>query len=67
MIIVGLGLAWVAYAAGIYGYCLVRGYNVGFTQLFKPVWPGNSGAAQAPFTPGPVPGPPGPGGPVTNL
>ena len=44
MIPIGLGLAWAGYSLGIWGYCLVRGYNVSFMQCFKPTWPGKSGA-----------------------
>ena len=40
MIPVGLGLVWAGYTLGVWGYCLVRGYNVTFTQLFANVWPG---------------------------
>ena len=40
MIPVGLGLVLAGYAVGIWGYCLVRGYNVPFLQLWGPVWPG---------------------------
>lgn len=34
MVAVGFGVLWFAYAVGIYGYCLVRGYAVGFGDLF---------------------------------
>jgi hypothetical protein len=37
---IALALVWAGYAAGIYGYCLVKGYQVGFADLFRPVWPG---------------------------
>lgn len=43
MTALGLGAAWAAYTVGIWGYCLVRGYNVTFVQLFKGVWPAGSG------------------------
>jgi hypothetical protein len=45
MIAIGVGLAWAGYAIGIWGYCLVRGCNVTFMQLFKPTWPGTAKAA----------------------
>jgi len=54
MIPIGLGLALAGYTVGIWGYCLVRGYNVTFMQLFKPTWPlggtageGSAGSAKA--------------------
>lgn len=39
MIPIGVGITFAAYTVGIWGYCLVRGYNVKFTQLFKATWP----------------------------
>lgn len=45
MIPVGLGLVWAGYTIGVWGYCLIRGYNVTFMQLFAPVWPGAAKAA----------------------
>ena len=35
-----MGLVFFAYAAGMWGYCLVRGYDVTFAQVFAPAWPG---------------------------
>jgi hypothetical protein len=55
MIVIGMGMAWVGYTVGIWGYCLVRGYNVKFTDLVKPVWPGTGkAAAPAPAAPAPA-------------
>lgn len=34
MVAVGFGVIWFGYAVGIYGYCLVKGYAVGFSDLF---------------------------------
>lgn len=36
---IGIGLVWVAYSAGLWGYCLIRGYNVTPKQLLSPTWP----------------------------
>lgn len=36
---IGIALLFVAYSAGLYGYCLLRGYNVTPKQLFSTVWP----------------------------
>ena len=47
MIAIGLGLAWAGYTVGIWGYCLVRGYDVTFMQLFKGTWPGSAKKAAA--------------------
>lgn len=51
---VGLGVAWLGYTCGIWGYCLVRGYNVTFTQCFKATWPGG----KTPAAPAPAGGAP---------
>lgn len=40
MVAIGMTLVFAAYAVGMWGYCLVRGYNVTFAQVFAPVWPG---------------------------
>lgn len=47
MIPIGVGLVWLSYTTGIWGYCLVRGYNVKFTQLFAATWPANKGSSLA--------------------
>jgi hypothetical protein len=40
MVALGLGTFWLGYTVTMYGYCLVRGYNVKFTDLFHSTWPG---------------------------
>jgi hypothetical protein len=50
MIPIGLGLAWAGYAAMIWGYCLIKDYNVTFPDLFKATWPGGSSAGTSPGT-----------------
>lgn len=40
MIVIGVGLVFIGYAAGMYGYVLVRGYDVSFRNLFDAQWPG---------------------------
>jgi hypothetical protein len=50
MIAIGLGLAWAGYTIGMWGYCLVRDYNVTITDLFRATWPGPGGAAAGPGT-----------------
>jgi hypothetical protein len=42
MVPIGLALAWAGYTVGIWGYCLVRGYDVTFVQCFKTTWPGGT-------------------------
>jgi hypothetical protein len=53
MIALSFGLAWVGYAYGLYGYCLIKGYDVKFTALVNPVhvyqWP-DGGPPQIPNT-----------------
>ena len=39
MVPIGMVIVWISYTTGIWGYCLVRGYNVKFTQLFGATWP----------------------------
>lgn len=39
MIGLGIGLIWVGYAAGLYGYLLIRGYDVTPKQLLSTSWP----------------------------
>ena len=57
MMAVAIGVAWAGYAVGIWGYCLVRGYDVPFTGVFKSQWPG--GAAAGNNSAGGTPGAPG--------
>lgn len=47
MIPIGLGVAFLGYTAGLWGYCLVRGYDVPFSALFKTTWPA-TGSSTAP-------------------
>lgn len=47
MVAIGMGLVFTAYAVGMWGYCLVRGYNVTFAQVFAPTWPGATTAKTA--------------------
>lgn len=41
MIALGLAVVWVGYTVAIWGYCLVRDYNVTVPDLFKATWPGS--------------------------
>jgi hypothetical protein len=43
---IGLGLAWAGYTIGAWGYCLIRGYDVTFMDLFKDTWPGSAAPAK---------------------
>jgi len=36
---IGIALLFIAYSAGLYGYCLIKGYNVSPKQLFSTSWP----------------------------
>lgn len=47
MVAIGIGLVFLAYAVGMWGYCLVRGYDVTFTQVFTSRWSGTTATAQA--------------------
>lgn len=46
MVGIAFGLVWVGYTAGLYGYCLLRGYNVTPKQLLSPQWPPFKGKQQ---------------------
>ena len=48
MVAVGLAVLWAGYAIGIWGYCLVKDYDVTFPQLFASTWPGAQVNATAP-------------------
>ena len=43
MLPLGFGFVWLGYAYGLYGWCLLRGYDVTLRQLMNPVhiyqWP----------------------------
>lgn len=39
MVAIGMGLGWLAYTAGLYGYSLIRGYCNTFAGLVNPVNP----------------------------
>lgn len=64
---IGIGFALVGYWVGLWGYCLLRGYDVGFFELVstsKPptswppaqlpadiIWPGTGSTTNTPSTP----------------
>lgn len=48
MVAIAIGLAWGSYTIGIWGYCLVKSYDVTFPNLFRGTWPGAQVAMKAP-------------------
>ena len=46
MIAVGMLLTWAGYSVGLWGWCLLRGYNVTLGQLMSPTHPYGSGKGQ---------------------
>ena len=48
MVALGLGTVWAGYYLFMYGYCLIRGYNIGFTNLIHPAWPGKAATTTGP-------------------
>lgn len=37
---IGIGLAFVGYTLGLYGFILLKGYNISFKELWSPTnWP----------------------------
>jgi hypothetical protein len=47
MLPVGMLLTWAGYSVGLWGWCLIRGYNVTLGQLMSPTHPYGSGKGQA--------------------
>lgn len=47
MVAIGMALVWGGYTIGIWGYCLVNGYDVTFTSLFGTSWVSGTTAAQS--------------------
>lgn len=46
MLAVGMLLTWAGYSAGLWGWCLLRGYDVTMGQLMSPAHPYLSGKGQ---------------------
>jgi hypothetical protein len=46
MAAIGFGMLWAGYAVSMWGYTLIRGYNVTFGQLVNPVHPYGTGKGQ---------------------
>lgn len=44
MAAIGIGLVWIGYTVGLYGYCLLRGYNITPKDLLTQNWPPGSKA-----------------------
>jgi hypothetical protein len=47
MLPVGMILVWAGYSVGLWGWCLIRGYDVTLGQLMSPAHPYGSGKGQA--------------------
>lgn len=47
MLPVGMLLSWAGYSVSLWGWCLIRGYNVTLGQLMSPLHPYGSGKGQA--------------------
>jgi len=37
---VGIAIVFAGYTIGLWGYCLLKSYDVTFRQLFATTWPG---------------------------
>lgn len=44
MFALGLGVLYLGYSVTLYGYILIRGYDVSFKQMFVGEWPPTSGS-----------------------
>ena len=53
MVIIGMVLLWSGYSLGLWGYCLVNGYDVSFGSLFHSDWPAGGSKTGAPAPSGP--------------
>lgn len=59
MAALAIGIVWIGYATGFWGYCLIRGYNVTPKQMLSPSWPpGSTKGTPAPSTSNKAPGNP---------
>ena len=47
MLPVGMLLMWAGYSVSLWGWCLIRGYDVTLGQLMSPAHPYGSGKGQA--------------------
>ena len=47
MLAVGMLLTWAGYSVTLWGWCLIRGYDVTLGQLMSPTHPYGSGKGQA--------------------
>jgi hypothetical protein len=47
MLPVGMLLTWAGYSVSLWGWCLIRGYNVTLGQLMSPAHPYGSGKGEA--------------------
>jgi hypothetical protein len=56
MVAIGVALVWAGYTVGLWGYCLVQGYDVPFSGLFGKAWPGGPAASPAAPLPAADPG-----------
>jgi hypothetical protein len=45
VIAIGIGVTFAAYTIGMLGYCLLRGYNITFGNLWGQEWPAKAKAA----------------------
>ena len=52
MIAIGMGIAWLGYSVSLWGWCLLKGYDVTLGQIMSPAHPYGSGKSQT-WPPGP--------------
>ena len=55
MVGIGMLLGWAGYSLGLFGWTMIRGYDVTLGQLMSPLHPYGSGTGQ-PWPPAPMPG-----------
>jgi hypothetical protein len=47
MFALGLGVLYLGYTVTLYGYILIKGYDVSFAEMFVGTWPPASGPGAA--------------------
>lgn len=63
MVAIAMGLLWAGYTGGLWGYCLVKGYDISFRDLVSPTgwysgpWPPPTITDPSVILPGGTPGP----------
>lgn len=58
MFALGIGVLYLGYSVTLYGYILIKGYDISFKQMFVGEWPPGAGSSAPTATPPTVGGTP---------